>query len=244
MMRMTTMGQLTASIAPRQSAAFRRSSPTPAPVCECSMPILRILKALVETARRTIRDGNLASEVITRLRALFSKRQATTELVDLNEATREVIELLSSKLQRGCVILWSELADDLPPITGDRVQLQQVIMNLLQNAADAMIDVPDWSRQLLIQTRRDEADHVRHDRAGQRHRFRSAGRQASCSMCFTPPKTAVRESDWRSADRLSKIITAASGRPNRPGGRFPFSIPRSPGRHLAGTSQLGSKTRR
>ena len=72
-----------------------------------------------------------------------------------------MIALLSSKLQRDRVILRSELADDLPLVTGDRVQLQQVIMNLLQNAADAMIDVHDRSRQLLIQTQRDEADHVR-----------------------------------------------------------------------------------
>src|ERR1700677_2668539 len=105
-----------------------------------------------ETARRTIRDGNRASEVITRLRALFSKRQSTTESGDLNEATREVMALMLSTLQRDRVILRAELADDPTLVTGDRVQLQQVIMNLLQNASDAMIDVHDRSRQLLIRT--------------------------------------------------------------------------------------------
>src|SRR5260370_17402146 len=83
-----------------------------------------------ETARRTIRDGNRASDVITRLRALFSKKNATTESVDLNEATREVIALSSSELQRSRGILRPELADDLPPVTGDRVQLQQAILTL------------------------------------------------------------------------------------------------------------------
>jgi C4-dicarboxylate-specific signal transduction histidine kinase len=114
-----------------------------------------------ETARRTIRDGNRASEVIARLRALFSRRQATTEPVDLNEAAKEVVALLLSKLQRDGVILRCELADDLPLVAGDRVQLQQVIMNLLQNGSDAMIGLEDRSRRMLIQTERDETDQVR-----------------------------------------------------------------------------------
>ena len=67
-----------------------------------------------ETARRTIRDGNRASEVVTRLRALFSKKEFTLEPLDLNEATREVIALSLSELQRNRVIVQSELADDLP----------------------------------------------------------------------------------------------------------------------------------
>src|SRR3712207_5224580 len=86
-----------------------------------------------ETARRTIRDGNRASDVIKRLRALFSKRDAAAESVDLSEAAREVLALSLRELQRGRVILRAELADDLPPVVGDRVQLQQVILNLLLN---------------------------------------------------------------------------------------------------------------
>ena len=108
-----------------------------------------------ETARRTIRDGNRASDVITRLRALFSKREFTLEQLDLNEATREVIALASSDLQRHRVILHSDLSDGLPIITGDRIQLQQVIANLLRNAADAMTDVHDRPRELLIRTEQD-----------------------------------------------------------------------------------------
>ena len=113
-----------------------------------------------ETARRTIRDGNRASEVITRLRALFSKREFTLEPVDLNEATREVVALSLSELQRNRVIVQLELADDLPPFTGDRVQLQQVILNLLRNASDAMVGVHDRPRLLLIRTERERGDHV------------------------------------------------------------------------------------
>ena len=114
-----------------------------------------------DTARRTFRDGNRASEVITRLRALFGKKEATSESVDLNEAAREVIALSLGELQRNRVILRPELADGLPLVVGNRVQLQQVILNLLRNAADAMSDVNDWPRVLVIRTEREEDDRVR-----------------------------------------------------------------------------------
>ena len=114
-----------------------------------------------ETARRTICDGNRASEAITRLRALFSRKQPTAEPMDLNDAVREVIALSLSRLQRNRVIVRSELADDLPLVAGDRVQLQQVILNLLQNASDAMSDINDRQRRLLIRTEPDESDRVR-----------------------------------------------------------------------------------
>ena len=114
-----------------------------------------------ETARRTIRDGNRASDVIARVRALFTKKESATESVDLNEAAREVIALSFSELQRSRVILRPDFADDLPPVTGDRVQLQQVILNLLVNASDAMSGVDDRPRQMVIRTERDEGDRVR-----------------------------------------------------------------------------------
>ena len=114
-----------------------------------------------ETARRTIRDGNRASEVIMRLHALFSKKEFTLESLDLNEAAQEVIALSSSELQRNRVILQTEFADGLPPVTGDRVQLQQVILNLFLNASDAMSTVESRPRHLVIRTERHEPDRVR-----------------------------------------------------------------------------------
>ncbi len=107
-----------------------------------------------------IQDAS-ASEVITRLRALFSKKEATIESVDLNEATREVIALSLSELQRNRVILRTELASDLPVVKGDRVQLQQVVLNLLRNASDAMSAVNDRPRHMVITTEREEGDRVR-----------------------------------------------------------------------------------
>jgi C4-dicarboxylate-specific signal transduction histidine kinase len=114
----------------------------------------------IETVRRTIRDANRASEVIKRLRAMFAKRAPTLERVDLNEAAQEVIAISSAELRRGRSILQTDFAEALPAVTGDRVQLQQVILNLLLNAADAMADIEDRPRTLQVQTQID-SDSIR-----------------------------------------------------------------------------------
>ena len=158
--RVTSLGELTASIAHEVNQPLSGII-TNAGTC------LRMLNGdppnidgARETARRTIRDGNRASDVITRLRTLFSKKEIDLELVDLNEATREVIALSLSELQRSGVIMREELADPLPPVKGDRVQLQQVILNLLRNGCDAMSGIDDRPRELAITTASDSA-HVR-----------------------------------------------------------------------------------
>ena len=118
------------------------------------------IEGALETGRRTLRDGNRAHEVIKRLRALFSKKDLTIEPVDLNEATREVIALSSSEFHRVGVIWRAELADDLPLVRCDRVQLQQVILNLLRNAQDAMSAVTDRPKRLMIRTAMSQPDHI------------------------------------------------------------------------------------
>lgn len=159
--RVTSLGVLTASI------AHEVNQPLSGIVTNAST-CLRMLAAdppnvegARETARRTIRDGNRASEVISRLRSLYGKKDPTIESVDLNEAAREVLALSSSELQRNRVIVQQELANDLPRVAGDRVQLQQVILNLLRNASEAMSAVDGRSRQLVIRTEADEDGHVR-----------------------------------------------------------------------------------
>jgi len=159
--RVTSLGVLTASIAHEVNQPLSGII-TNAGTC------LRMLAAdppnvdgARETARRTIRDGNRASEVITRLRALYDKKDPAIESLDLNEATREVLALSLSELQRNRILLQLELADELPLIAGNRVQLQQVILNLLRNASDAMTTVDDRPRRLQVRTGVDEDDHVR-----------------------------------------------------------------------------------
>jgi signal transduction histidine kinase len=183
-----------------------------------------------ETARRTIRDGNRAADVITRLRALFSKKETTLESMNLNEAAREVIALLRSELQRSRMLLRTELADDLPPVTGDRVQLQQVILNLLRNATDAMNDVDDRPRELVIRTERDDDDRVRLtvQDAGVGFDRQAAGRLFEAFYTTKNGGMGIGLSVSRS------IIESHQGRlwaaPNDgPGARFSFSIPRASG---------------
>jgi len=159
--RVTSLGVLTASI------AHEVNQPLSGIITNAST-CLRMLSAeppnvdgARETARRTIRDGNRASDVITRLRTLYSKKDPQLELMDLNETVREVASLSVSELQQNRVMLRQELAEDLPAVIGDRIQLQQVIMNLLRNASEAMSTVDDRPRELLMRTELEERDRVR-----------------------------------------------------------------------------------
>jgi PAS domain S-box-containing protein len=161
MTRVTSLGALTASI------AHEVNQPLSGIITNAST-CMRMLDAeppnvdgARETVKRTIRDGHRAADVITRLRALFGKKDITFEAVDLNEAAREVIALSLSDLQRNRVILRPQLADDLPMVAGDRVQLQQVVLNLVRNALDAMSTVNNRPRHLMIKTEPEEGDQVR-----------------------------------------------------------------------------------
>ena len=113
-----------------------------------------------EAARRLIRDGNRAADVITRLRALFSRKAPESEPVDLNDATREVIALEQGDLRRAGATLRTELPENLPVIMGDRVQLQQVIINLLRNACEAVHAIDNRPREIEIRIARDEGERV------------------------------------------------------------------------------------
>jgi PAS domain S-box-containing protein len=114
-----------------------------------------------ETAHRMIRDGNRAAEVISRLRTLFARKEIAAEPVDVNEVSRDVIALSLNEWHRDRVIPRLELADGALYVKGDRVQLQQVILNLLRNAVDAMISIADRPKELLVKTERDGEDRIK-----------------------------------------------------------------------------------
>ncbi len=156
--RVMTIGQLTASI------AHEVSQPLSGIIMNASTCLRMLnsdppnLEGARETTRRTIRDGNRASDVLTRLRTLFSKKEINVEPVDLNEAVLEVIALLLGELQKNSVILQQQFSDTLPQVMGDRVQLQQVILNLVRNASDAVATVNDRPRRVLVRTATDGDD--------------------------------------------------------------------------------------
>jgi signal transduction histidine kinase len=157
--RVTTMGELTASL------AHEVNQPIAAAVTNANT-CLRWLAGdtpnLLEAraaATRIVRDGTRAAEIISRIRLLFKKGTPERELVDVNEAIREMIVLLRSEATRYKVPIRTELAADLPRVMGDRVQLQQVLMNLMINGIDAMKDV-DGMRELAITSQRAENEEL------------------------------------------------------------------------------------
>ncbi len=150
--RVATLNAMTASIAHEVSQPLSGIL-TNANTC------LRLLAAdppnvtvAAETARRTIRDANRATDVIQRLRAMFSTKPPTMDPANLNDVAREVIALSMGELRRAEAMLQTDFADELPLVRVDRVQLQQVILNLLLNAADAMTAIEDRPRTLLMRT--------------------------------------------------------------------------------------------
>ncbi len=159
--RITTLGAMTASI------AHEVNQPLTSIIANATT-LMRYLATdppnvgkAREAIQRTIDDGSHAAEVIAGLRALFRKQHTPARSVNVNLALEEVIALSRSELQNSRVIVYTELASDLPPISGDRVQLQQVILNLVLNAAEAMSEVSDRPKHLTIRTAREPEDGVR-----------------------------------------------------------------------------------
>lgn len=158
--RIATLGQMSASI------AHEVNQPLTGIIANCATCLHMLngdppdIEGAREAVRRTMRDGNRASGVVARVRALFRKQEPASESVDLNDATREVVRLSLVEIQNSRVNVRTELADDLPLVVADRVQLQQVVLNLLRNALDAMHAVDDRPRDLLIRTERQDGNCV------------------------------------------------------------------------------------
>jgi signal transduction histidine kinase len=158
--RVTTLGELTASI------AHEVNQPLAAVVANAEACLRWLDRAIpdLDAARRSVEwvisDGNRASEVIRRVRALAKKSDIEMVPLDVNDVVREVIALVQRELSSHQVSLRMELAPALPTILGDRVQLQQIIINLVMNGIEAMQSVTDRPRELLIRSRHDEKQRV------------------------------------------------------------------------------------
>jgi PAS domain S-box-containing protein len=150
--RVTTMGELTASL------AHEVNQPIGAAVTNASTCLRWLagdtpnLEEARAAALRVVTDGRRAAEIISRVRQLFKKGTPERELVDVNEVLREMTVLLQGEASRHNISVRTELAADLPQAMGDRVQLQQVLMNLIVNSIDAMKTV-DGMRELAINSR-------------------------------------------------------------------------------------------
>jgi PAS domain S-box-containing protein len=151
--RVTTMGELTASLAHEVNqpiAAALTNANTCLRWLTRDQPDVEEARA---AAMRIVNDGRRAAEIISRIRLLFKKGSPEQEPVDVNEITREMIVLLRGEATRYSISVQMELASDLPQVMGDRVQLQQVLMNLIMNGIDAMKDV-DGTRELSVKSQR------------------------------------------------------------------------------------------
>jgi PAS domain S-box-containing protein len=157
--RLTTMGELTASLAHEVKQPIAAAS-TNATTClrwlAGDTPNIEEARA---AAMRMVKDGTRAAEIISRIRLLFNKGTPQHELVDVNEVIGEMVVLLRGETTRYCVSVRTELAADLPQVMGDRVQLQQVLMNLMMNSIEAMKDV-DGTRELTVNSQRAEHEDV------------------------------------------------------------------------------------
>lgn len=230
--RVASVGALTATI------AHEVSQPLSGVVTNAST-CLRMLvseppdvEGARQTARRAIRDAHRAAEVISRVRALLSRKPPAAEPVDLNEATREVMALSRDELRRGRAAARLELAEHLPPVVGDRVQLQQVVINLVRNALDAMSGVEDRPREIVIRTARGgDGDGVSLSVRDSGVGFApdEAERLFDAFYSTKPYGMGIGLSVSRSIVESHRGRLRAAPNDDGPGATFSFSVPRYPG---------------
>jgi C4-dicarboxylate-specific signal transduction histidine kinase len=159
--RVTTMGELAASIAHEVNQPLAGIATNANASLRWLAAASPDLNEACEAIRRIIRDGNRAADVVSRMRGLFKKARLAKERLNINEAIEEVIILTDGEARRNKMALRTELAAKLPSVTADRVQIQQVVMNLILNGIQAMSAVEDRERVLIVRTQRGEDDEIR-----------------------------------------------------------------------------------
>jgi C4-dicarboxylate-specific signal transduction histidine kinase len=158
--RVAAMGQLSASI------GHEISQPLSGVITNAETGLLWLktespnVQEAVGAFSRVVRDGKRASEIVNRIRALVKKAPPQKDILHINEAIREVVVLTRSEAAKNGVLIETQLGSKLPPIQGDRVQLQQVILNLVVNAVDAIGGQKAGPREVLIETGQTESDAI------------------------------------------------------------------------------------
>ena len=212
--RITTMGELTASL------AHEVNQPIAAAVTDANTCLRWLnrdqpdLDEAREAASRIVKDATRAAEIISRTRLLFKKVNPQWESVDMHEIIREMVALMSGEAARYSISVWAELAAELPEVMGDRVQLQQVLMNLLMNSIEAMKDA-DGPRELIIRSQTSEDGQLMVSISDTGVGLRRSRRTKSLTR-FLPPSLKEPAWDFASADLLWNRMAAACGPPTTP----------------------------
>jgi C4-dicarboxylate-specific signal transduction histidine kinase len=158
--RVSILGELTASIAHEVNQPLAGIVSSGSACLRWLARDVPDLEEAREAARRIVRDGKRAGEIIARIRALTKKAVASRAKLNLNETIREVLALVGDEAKRNTVVIRTRFGDDVFPVLGDQVQLQQVVLNLVMNAIEAMSSVGDRARELVITTRNIDPDQV------------------------------------------------------------------------------------
>jgi PAS domain S-box-containing protein len=159
--RVATLGELTASIAHEVNQPLAGITMNADACLRLLSSAPRDLEPAREAVTRIRRDAQRAADVIVRLRELFRREPSRRSLLNLNEAIRDVVSMSQHALRRHEVALQLSLDDRLPPVTGDRVQLQQVVLNLVLNGVEALAEVADRRREITVRTEADADARVR-----------------------------------------------------------------------------------
>ena len=158
--RLMTMGELAGSIAHEVNQPLSAIAASGGACIRWLASPTPNLQEAREAAARIVRDAKRAGDVIQRIRALTRKATTEKERLDLNGAIQEVLGLAKAEMLKNRVALRTELRDDLPKVLGDRIQLQQLVLNLIMNGIEAMSAVGDRPRELAISTQSGEPDQV------------------------------------------------------------------------------------
>jgi len=157
--RVATLGELTASI------AHEINQPLGAMVNSANACVRWLaahnLERAQQSAVRVVADGQRAGDIITRIRAMAQKAPAHKDWLDLNATIRDVLALVRSEVQRHRVVVETHLAEEVPLVWADRIQIQQVLLNLLINAIEALSGVGDGPREVVVRSELDAAPGVR-----------------------------------------------------------------------------------